>query len=166
MRPTSLELRNFTSYDLYHITLTTGQVRHSPRGEVSEEVVAQLRALLPRALAGEHVPLPAPGPGYTITGGVHGRCCAVTIWHAIAADHHVPLLTTGIAPHSRCGTRLWQHLHDTAATPLQTRRDHVPPEPWCADRIEVGVVLDPEAMHWTGDYSRCIAWAWIELRAG
>lgn len=45
---------------------------------------------------------------------------------------------------------------------LRTSPDQVPPEPWVAVRIEVGAAVMPEAMAWTGDLERCLAWAWIE----
>jgi hypothetical protein len=48
---------------------------------------------------------------------------------------------------------------------LATDRDEVPPEPWCAARIEVGSLAFPDEMLWLGDFERCLAWAWLELRS-
>lgn len=157
-----------------HVTLTTGHTRRSPRSEVSDEVVAMLRPLLDRALRGEHVAIPGAVPACTMTGGVHGRCCAVTVWSqdpvsgGTARPQPVPIATVGVAEHSRCGAYLWRHLHETAQPPQQlaTRPDQVPPEPWCAARLEVGAALVPEAMEWLGDLERCIAWTWLEILSG
>lgn len=156
---------------LHHITLQTGHVRRSPRDEVRDDVVARLQSLIRRALTGEHQPVPGQ-PGYTLTGGVQGRCCALTLWGRTpvsggrVSPQPVPILTVGIAPHSRCGAQLWRHLHARTDLRYTTDADHVPPEPWCADRLELGAALDLGALGWTGDLARCLAWAWIEMREG
>lgn len=156
---------------VHHVTLTTGDVRYSPRDEVRDDIVAGLRPLIGRALTGKHTPVPTPdGAGFTLTGGVLRDCCAITLWapdpSMDATPSHVPVLTVGVAPHGRCGARLWRMLHEGATTLVRTSPDERPPAPWCADRIEVGAALYPDAMHWTGDLSRCLAWAWIEMREG
>lgn len=158
---------------LYHVTLTSGRVQQSPRSEVGDDVIAMLRPLLTRALRGEDVPVPHM-PGYTVRGGVHGRCCLVTLFRAEAETRgedgrplQPPVLSIGVAPHSRCGAYLWRAMHQPLvpqAPPLATDPDAVPAEPWCADLIEIGAVLHPLDLSWTGDFSRCVAWTWIEMR--
>lgn len=151
-----------------HVTLQTGHTRKSPRSEVADEVVEMLRPLLERALRGERVPIPGQ-PGYTMTGGAQGRCCMVTVSGQVrdtARPEPVPVVSIGVAAHSRCGAYLWRLLHERADLRYATDPGRVPPEPWVADRIDVGAALLPEAMHWTGDLSRCLAWTWIELRGG
>lgn len=144
---------------LHHVTLTSGHVRHSPRSEVRDDVLTLLAPLLDRALSGEPVPVPGVTGGYTITGGAEGRCCTLTVW----APGRVPVVTIGVATHSRCGAGLWRLLHDHAVgMPVATTRDQVPPEPWYAARLEVGALQHRDAAAWCGDFERCLAWCWIE----
>lgn len=156
---------------IHHVTLDSAHVRRSPRSEVADDVVDLLAPLIQRAVTGEHATLPAPVGGYTLTGGVHGQCCALTVWgpDPVAGgrrgDERVPLVTIGIAPHSRCGSVLWRSMHDDDARWLATSPDHVPPEPWCAVRIEPGAAAASETMAWLGDLERCLAWTWIERRS-
>ena len=144
---------------LHHVTLTTGHVRRSPRSEVGAGVVERLTPYMLDAIREREIPvaLPAP-PGYSMTAWAPGgRCLVVTLWHAATQL----ILTTGVAAHSRCGARLWPMLHQPQYE-LATDAATVPAEPWCADRIEPAALLHREALEWTGDWSRCIAWAWIE----
>jgi hypothetical protein len=153
---------------LHHVTLTTAHVRRSPRSEVADDVVRRLTPILRQALQGTRAAIWVPG--YSITGGVHGRCMAVTLWGQGATEGPapglVPILTVGVASHSRCAAKLWTSLHEDAVTTLATDPDEVPPAPWCADRIEPGMALRPETGQWTGDFSRCVGWTWIEMRGG
>jgi hypothetical protein len=148
---------------LRHVTLTTGHVRDSRRDEVHDDVIAALVPLLDRALTGEHVPIPG-ATACTLTGGVHGRCVALTVWGPPVDGHAVPIVTIGVATHSRCGAHLWRSLHARSSihTPVVTLVDQVPPEPWCAALLEPGSLIYPEAMGWLGDLERCLAWAWLE----
>ena len=152
---------------IQYVTLSTGHARRTARSEVSDHVVAQMRPLLVRALAGEYAPLPGIARGYTMRGARYGRCCTVTLYAPAsesARPRLVPMLTIGVAEHSRCGARLWRYLHETATglVPV-TSPDRTPPEPWVADRIEIGAALHVDAMHWTGDWSHCVAWTWLEM---
>lgn len=155
---------------IYHVTMTTGHVRYSPRCEVSDATIERLGPMIDRALTGEHVALPTPsGPGWTLTGGVDTdrpldrQCCALTLWAPPVGADPVPVLTVGIAVRSRCGVRLWRHLHRSfGAGRLATDAESPPPAPWCADRLEAGALLYPDAMEWTGDLARSLAWAWVE----
>ena len=149
-----------------HLTLQTGHTRKSERSEVWPETVELLRPVLERALGGERVPLPR-FPGYSITATKHRRCLLVTLWGQAgetARPEPVPILTVGVALHSRCGAYLWRTLHKDALTPLATAPEAVPPEPWVADRIELGAALHLPAMEWTGDFSRSVAWTWYAMR--
>jgi hypothetical protein len=101
--------------------------------------------------------------GYTLTGGVHGGSCAVTVW-----IHESPVVTVGIAPHSRCcGTYLWRWLHDEKCNPympLVTQRAEPPSDPWCAVRLETGAFRVPiHDLALLADLERCLAWTWFEL---
>jgi len=152
--------------DLLHVTLKTGHERISPRSEVGAGVIETLAPLLARAIDGEHVGL-RQVPGYTWTAADAGRCCTFTLW----AQHTeggrpepVPVLTVGIADHSRCGATLWRLLHERSDPRYATDPSRQPPTPWCADRIEIGMALYPETAEWSGDWSRCVAHTWLATR--
>ncbi len=89
-----------------------------------------------------------------------------------------PIVSIGIGGHSKCGPKLWRMLHEispelAAAYGIQTRPDRCPPEPWCAARIEPGVMLvagpgsDVPAGHellaQIADFERALAWAALEM---
>lgn len=153
---------------IHHVTLTTGHVRRSPRSEVGDDVLRTLAPLLDRALTGERVPIsapPAPGVRYSMSGGVQGRCCAVTLWGERGTEL-APILTTHVAAHSRCGAGLWRDVHArNSDAGLATDPAQHPPAPWCADLLHVGAALHREALAWTGDWARSVAWCWIEAVA-
>jgi hypothetical protein len=140
---------------LQHVTLSTGHSIPSPRSEVGDDVVQALRPLLQRALRGEHVPIPRV-TGYTVSGAAFGRCCELRVRGPAGLA-----LTIGVAAHSRCGARLWRELHHHRPE-LPTSPLDAPAEPWCADRIEPG--YDAAGAAWAADFSRCMAWTWIEMR--
>lgn len=122
-----------------------GHVRQSPRSEVGPEAIEVLRPLLDQALRGEHAPIPGQ-PGYTMTGGVHGRCCVVTLWRVIpdTTGERMPVLHVGIGAHSRCAAHVWRALHDMAGERLPVRTDRERPHvtPWVADLLDMGSTLD------------------------
>lgn len=159
--------------DLEHITLNTGHTRRSPRSEVGPGIVEALRPILERALTGTPTPIP-PGQGYTLTGGVRGRCASFTVWSRSLLiwpeddqAQRAPVVEIGVAGHSRCGAPLWRTLHALAARldlPVKTDPGRCPPEPWCAALLYPGAVLAPDAMDWLGDFERCLAWAWLASR--
>lgn len=153
---------------LTHVTLNTSHVRRSPRSEVGGDVVRELTPTLAAALRGERSSLWIPG--YQIEGARYGRCCLVTLYGVVGESRgaeQVPVLTTGVAGHSRCGARLWRELHELAAqVGVEPRTDpnDAPGAPWVADLLLPGFALDPSIGEWTGDYSRCVAWTFLEMR--
>lgn len=151
------------SRHLWHVTLTTGHGRESPRSEVLERTVTMLAPVVERALAGERVADPLP-PGYTLTGTDYGPCAQFVV-EAESEDGPEPILTLGVATHSRCGAGMWRALHEGRAE-LATDPEHSPGLPWLADRIEPGMALHPDAASWTGDLSRSLAWAFVEIQEG
>ena len=148
---------------LTHVTLTTGHVRASPRSEVADAVVDSLGPRLDRLLAGERVPLPELGAGYSMHGTAEGRSVLLTV---SAADHlvgHAPLTTVGIQGESDPRQSLWRLLHQHHAWPLATSADRPPPAPWCAARIESGALLkEHQVLPAIADLERCIAWALLD----
>lgn len=39
-----------------------------------------------------------------------------------------------------------------------------PEAPWCAVLLHKTLPLGGDATLWLGDFERCVAWAWIEMR--
>lgn len=149
---------------IHHVTLNTGHVARQRRDHISEEAVAALADTLDGILQGAHMPVPG-FPGYLINGRHHMHDLIATVWHG-PWDQRIPILTTATALKSRSAPALWRLLHDQSTVPLATSSDGVPPAPWQADRIEAGAALHPDALSWTGDLSRCLAWTWAEYRGG
>lgn len=145
-----------------HITLDTGHTRRSLRAEVADEAISACRELIERIRAGQEAAI--PGTTAMLTGTAEGRCMIATVWHS--ADRS-PLVTIGVAQHSRCGARLWRLLHAEAARPagmrpLATAGRPCPAEPWVAARLEIGLALHATEAEWLGDFERCLGWAWLQ----
>jgi hypothetical protein len=133
-----------------HLTLTTGHVRTSPRSEVADDVIA---ALAPLLRTGTHN-LPQP-PGYRLRVTIEDSTLIATL----LGDQDSPLVTVLVAPDpAAIGAVRALHSRAELFTELEP--------PMCVDEIHDAIALDPDAALWTGDLTRCIAWAWIELRRG
>lgn len=91
----------------------------------------------------------------------HGDAIA-TLYGAGPWETRVPIITIGVATKSRSARTLWRILHDKSPFPLATTASFPPAAPWIADRIEGGALMHPEALTWTGDFSRNLGWAWME----
>lgn len=130
--------------------------------EISAEALQACTALIDQMERGERPAIPNVGD-YRIFGIVYGRCFVATVYGA--AD--IPIVTIGIATHSRCGAETWRALHKSAtATVVATSIDRCPPEPWCAARLEIGAAYHAAAMEWLGDFERCMAWAFVRRQNG
>ena len=70
-----------------------------------------------------------------------------------------PIITIGITKFKN--SSIWELLHTTSMLPLKTSPKFPPEVPYIADRIEVGSVLNMDAMRWTGDFSRCMGWIYL-----
>ena len=135
---------------LYHLTLTTGHARKSYRSEISDEALAVCAELIERINARPLAPIEMPGPpGYVIVGEMAGPCGVAQVF---TTHGEQPLITIGIATRERCGITPWQ---------LLGGKGEQPRAPWLAVKIEPGIANDP-AMHWLGDFERCLGWAFIE----
>jgi len=148
-----------------HITLTTGHIRDSYPDEVGPEIIEVIGGLLTAICAGdaaESVPIPNVG-AYSLSGRCSGRCLVATV-HADSPPS-VVVATIGVALHSRCGAALWRGLHTCGRTPLETRADRCPPEPWVAAALNEDIAQYPEAAHWLGDFERCLGWGFAAWRA-
>jgi hypothetical protein len=149
---------------LAHVTLTSGDVRHSPRHEVGDQVVTLLAPLLARVLAGATVDVPYVEGEYVLEGVADADCCALTVTGACSG---LLVATLGIAAGETGSAALWRQLHAYApdTSPLATRADAPPSAPWCAARLDRGAVAHPGALTWLGDLERCLAWTYLEERA-
>lgn len=146
-----------------HVTLTTGDVRQTPRSEVSRQAIQVAADMIRRGQGPDMVPM-GIGP-YSLSCRADGRCLVATVW--TDGPPSVVICTIGVALHSRCGAVVWQALHDYGTAPVVTDRDHQPPTPWVAAALEGAALTDPahrEALTWLGDFARCLAWAWHEMR--
>ncbi|CAL8981524.1 hypothetical protein RHODGE_RHODGE_02851 [Rhodoplanes serenus] len=149
-----------------HVTMTTGDVRRTLRSEVADRDVAVcsalLRRVLSRTVSASTVPIPRR-PGYSLGGRAAGGCMAATVW--ADGPPSVVIATIGIATRSLCGARLWRDLHRYGSGPVVTDPAWCPPEPWLAVALERGIVAHVDATDWLGDFERCLAWAFLELRS-
>lgn len=154
-----------------HVTLTTGHVRDSERSEIADDALVVCADLLDAALIASPgmVPIPAVEPPCRLRVSAEGRVMLATVHgpdtsidgRDLAAP---PIVTFGVALHSRGAAMLWRLLHDDTSTVLATDRERVPSAPWIATRVEVGAMLYPDALHWLGDFERCLAWAALARR--
>ena len=144
-----------------HITLTTGHTRDSQSREVPQAIRATLAPLVQGLNAAGPAGLPMPGfPGYRVAGKVSARCLVATVHRGDAV-----LASIGVAGHSRCGAVLWRGLHDWGDTPVATDRGQPPAAPWVAAALDAAGLTDP-AVHWLGDFERCLAWAFVDPNGG
>lgn len=147
---------------IHHVTLNSGHVARQPRSSISDEAIAALADTLDGILQGGRMPVPGRD-GYLINGSHHGTDLIVTVWRG-PWERRKPIITMATALKSRSAPSLWRLMHDQSTVQLKTNAATVPPAPWQADRIEGTAFLAHDALEWTGDLSRCLAWAWAEYR--
>jgi hypothetical protein len=147
---------------IWHVTLNSGHVAKQERSNISEEAIAALADTLDGILQGAHLQIPGVD-NYLVNASHHGHDLIATVWRG-PWDRRAPIVTTATALKSRSAKSLWELMHDQSTVPLRTDRGRPPTTPWQADRIEVGASLHPDALSWTGDFSRCLAWSWAEYR--
>lgn len=148
---------------IWHVTLNTGHGLRQYRRDIGDAASAAIAETLDGLLQGTRMPVPGR-PGYLLTGASMGHDLLVNVWRGPWERRHL-LLTSGTALKSRSARDLWQAMHDQAPMPLATHRGDVPRAPWVADLIAPEAALHPDALAWTGDLARCMAWAWAEYRA-
>lgn len=149
---------------IWHVTLNSGHALKQPRSAVGDDAIAALADMLDAVLAGGHPEVPG-FKGYVVNGNYSGHDLISTLW-AAPWSNRVPILTTAISLKSRSSPALWRMMHEQSTVALRTEADKPPAAPWLADRLEAGAVLHADALAWSGDFSRCLAWAWAEYRGG
>lgn len=68
----------------------------------------------------------------------------------------VPILTTGIVKSKN--SNIWKTLHSLTVLPTVTDPFSPPELPFVADCLDIGATLYPEALRWTGDFTRTMGW--------
>ena len=139
--------------ELYHVTLTTGRVGRTHRGDVDRTTLATLRPLV-EGLTGGDPAVPHTRAIPLVTGFLiqcvmlHGRDAPL---FRVYAHPEGPIPIEGV---------------DAVLAP-QTDASRPPAaRPWCGVILHRGVLGRPDAMGWLGDFERCIAWAVWAMRWG
>ena len=151
---------------LCHYTLNTGHSRQSPRHEVSNSVIAALKAVV----ASGYGPIPET-PLYVQMAGEY-RSAMFTIGRRLGAEN-VPLVECGFGLNAKDVQQWWDNLidiHDSFSgkmpIPIASRE---PPRttPLLAVYIMPTAMIycDPKTAELLGDLERCIAWTCVELMA-
>ncbi|MED5052571.1 hypothetical protein P9850_12160 [Anoxybacillus rupiensis] len=140
-----------------HITLNSGHIRKSFPSEIDKE----LYFLLMRVKREIFMPKGAEiWDGYIARGTDDpGNGAVITVFDR----QDIPVITIGMTKHKN--STLWEILHSTSMLPLQTNPARPPEPPYVADRIEIGAIHNIEAMRWTGDFSKCMAWVYLAPEA-
>lgn len=155
---------------IHHVTLQTAHVARQYRGDVSDDAVRVVSAMLDEMLSGRQPDVPG-FPDFWLSGTQEGHTLVATIWTGMRADGRIPVLTSMTCLKSRAGPGAWRAIHDGATLPYNTDPTNPPSAPWTADRLEIGyfdiaaaAMARGERGLWTGDFARCLAWAWAERR--
>lgn len=159
--------KKMTESSIHHVVLNTGRARRARLSEVKRAVIDVVDEMLARALAGKRTPIPTVTPACYLTATGDGSCLVATVWNQESATGAAPLATIGVAGSADAAARLWRSLHGRDASGrLDTDPHAVPGSPWCATRFEVEFQRYPKAREWLEDFSRCLAWTWVERHVG
>ena len=160
MRPRpAIHIMTQTACYIHHVTLQTGHVRQSWRHEIDHGLHEAIGEILADALRGDRQIQGDPA-GCVIRATASSKCLLASVHSPEEAGSRLPLVTIGVAAHSRCGASIWRLLTEV---PARIDAGPCPREPWCAARLETGLAVYPGAAHWLGDMERCLAWAWLDL---
>ena len=162
---------------LSHVTLASGNVARHTRSTLLPKTEAVIHPLVRDLMAGgamiprtRDVPWT---PGYVVQClTIHGPAAPLFRVYG-PAPNPVPedgaelpmLVTVGVGMDAGDGAAaLWRQLHEwneltQGGRPTDPERP--PDAPWCGVACHEGLVLDPGATEWLGDFERCIAWAAI-----
>ncbi len=151
---------------LYHVTLTTGDVRWSPLAEVRATTIAELTQVLAECERNGSAEFPSPTGLMIVQQLAPGASSRHTACWTVREPQGPALVTFGVAVKSRPGAVLWRELHAIRepGVPIATRADDLPPTPWLAVLVHLPLMFAMQHADWIGDFERCLAWAWIESR--
>ena len=144
-----------------HCTVGTDDVAVQHRHMVKDFAVNYLKKLLRKAQVRKHAKLVLDGQEFCITVKTNGQNLALMLWIGTWRNR-VPVMSTGVCIDPLAGKSLWHKLH-TGEMMQGELAPQAPSDPWIVDRLEIGAVANPWVTLWTGDFSRCAAWAWAEM---
>lgn len=148
---------------LYHLTLSTGDLRESPRAEVGSDAIKVLHSI-GRSNPGDIVAIPpiphlwmrrreSPAGGSIVEIGVRERI----------------VVLMGVAWDAGGAGLVWDALLAAARAELSGGKGIIapvlrqPPLPWCAVTLTAGAYgVGLEILSILGDLERCISWTLIE----
>jgi len=154
--------------NLHHVVLTSGRVQRLERSVKAEARINICANLLSEALAGGEPTVPGIVPTLSLSVIRGGGCLSVSLSRT-DIPFAPPVVTIGVAERAQCGAQLWRVLHDEADPhQLATVGQPLPPEPWCAERRDGADTLYVDAARWASlrDFECCLAWAFLDRRAG
>lgn len=169
MSGTAAKNRRNAPDTIEHITINTGHSRKSARPEDPDGISA-CAASLAVCLSGDGVKahlaadLPKPMSEYRMSAITEDGFLIATVWHGKDL-----ICTIGVAARDDdASADLWAMLHVYAASGIELATDPARPPraPWCAARIEEGIVRHKDAAQWLGDYERHLAFAWLDMVRG
>ncbi|CBA14785.1 hypothetical protein [Xanthomonas albilineans] len=148
------------TYDIAHITLTTGDVAKQGREAIVDTTLAIVGSWLTSALvSGKPEPIPGIKSGNAALALQQDGALVVTVYGPTPdvgkAD---ALVTFGVATHSMHANNLWSMLLQTQ--PYIRKDLQQPCMPWCAVVPYPNLLNHTDAAAWIADFERCVAWAW------
>ena len=144
---------------IHHITLTTGHVTRSQRGDVTDDTLAAVAPWLQSAInSGRQHALPGLRDYAAAVFALDGGLVVTVYAHQPDIGQRLPLVTFGVAQRSRHGEALWALLVANFKAHVLAKR---PREPWCAVALHPTLAGDFGTTQWLADFERCVAWAWI-----
>lgn len=155
------------------VTMNTGHNKPYNRFECRPETIKVCQSLLKRALS-EQAPVSIPVDEWShlqFACFPDGRKLVITVYGPAGphipgkpySGHVMPLLTSGIAQHSK-DAPLWEALEGvyqkTYSAPPKASR---PQAPWMGTVVYPTAEVYKNSLALLADFTRCMAWAWIEL---
>lgn len=141
-----------------HVTLNTGHIRKSYPNEVSKDIYFILRRLSKEMLSENGAEII---DGYrAVAKYAEGHGLLITLY----TKDNVPILTSAFVKETD-DDYIWEILHEHYPGPLATKSKNPPEKPYIADRLEIGAMLHMDALEWTGDFSRCMGWIYVDEKA-
>jgi len=159
---------------IQHVTLNTGHNRPYNRFECRPETIKKCKGLIDFALQ-EQCPVSLPVGEWSHLRFLcvpDSRKLVITVYAPAAphtpgkpynGDNVLPILTCGIAPKSK-DAKLWDQLVDNykivhKSDPVAER----PQAPWLATVIYPTPDSYLMSLPLLADFTRCMAWAWLEI---
>jgi len=139
-----------------HLTMNTAHSRKSYSDEVSKEIYVYMRGIINKAMSGEDVEL-LDNTTFKLT--VEGKSYIGTIY-AKTEKGSKPILTTGGTSDENDKKYVWNELIKLErATFGESKIAVMPPAvPFVADLLLPFAIINLEALSWTGDFTKCLAW--------